>query len=50
MKRRALLTAFGSLQGVRDATVEQVAALDGFSQASAEKLVAALRSDASSTP
>ena len=48
MKRRALLTAFGSLQGVRDATVEQVAALDGFSQASAERLVAALRGDASS--
>ena len=50
MKRRALLTAFGSLQGVRDATVEQIAALDGFSQASAAKVVAALRGDFSSTP
>ncbi|MBM3886228.1 MAG: excinuclease ABC subunit C, partial [Gemmatimonadetes bacterium] len=50
MKRRALLTAFGSLQGVRDATVEQIASLDGFSQASAARLVAALRGDLSSTP
>lgn len=42
MKRRALLTAFGSLQGVKDATVEQIAALDGFSAASAQKLLHAL--------
>jgi len=49
MKRRALLTAFGSLQGVRDATVEQIASLDGFSQASAARLVAALRGDLSSS-
>jgi len=41
-KRRALLTAFGSLQGVKDATVEQIAALDGFSATSARKLLLAL--------
>ncbi|HRN54337.1 MAG TPA: helix-hairpin-helix domain-containing protein, partial [Gemmatimonadaceae bacterium] len=41
-KRSALLKAFGSLQGVKDATVEQVAALEGFSAASAQKLLDAL--------
>jgi excinuclease ABC subunit C len=42
VKRRALLTAFGSLQGVREATVEQIAALEGFSEASARKLLEGL--------
>lgn len=42
-KRRALLTAFGSLQGVREATVEQIAALPGFSAASAAKILAAVQ-------
>lgn len=42
-KRRVLLQAFGSLQGVRDATPEAIAALPGFSLASAHKLLAALR-------
>lgn len=42
VKRRALLAAFGSLQGVRDATVEQIAALEGFSASSARKLLEAL--------
>lgn len=41
-KRSALLSAFGSLQGVKDATVEQIAALEGFSAASAQKLLEAL--------
>jgi excinuclease ABC subunit C len=41
-KRSALLKAFGSLQGVKDATVEQIAALEGFSDASARKLLQAL--------
>lgn len=41
-KRSALLKAFGSLQGVKDATVEQIAALEGFSAASARKLLDAL--------
>jgi excinuclease ABC subunit C len=42
-RRRALLTAFGSLQGVREATVEQIAKLEGFSEASARKLLDALK-------
>jgi excinuclease ABC subunit C len=42
-KRRALLRAFGSVQGVRDATIEQIAALPGFSPASAQRILDALR-------
>ena len=42
-KRRALLTAFGSLQGVREATVEQIAAVEGFSAKSAQKVLDALK-------
>jgi excinuclease ABC subunit C len=42
VKRRALLTAFGSLQGVKEATVEQIAALEGFSESSAIKVLRAL--------
>ncbi len=41
-KRRALLNAFGSVQGVREAGVEAIAQLPGFSTASAERLLAAL--------
>jgi excinuclease ABC subunit C len=41
-KRRQLLTAFGSVQGVRDASVSDIAALPGFTVASAEKLKIAL--------
>ncbi|HEX8851107.1 MAG TPA: excinuclease ABC subunit UvrC [Gemmatimonadaceae bacterium] len=41
-KRRALLKAFGSVQGVRDAGVEGIAALPGFSSASAERILSAL--------
>ena len=42
VKRRALLSTFGSLQGVRDATLEQIAAVDGFSPASARKVLESL--------
>jgi excinuclease ABC subunit C len=42
VKRRALLQAFGSLQGVREATVEQISALEGFSEVSARKLLEGL--------
>lgn len=42
-RRRQLLRAFGSLQGVRDATVDAIAALPGFSPKSAERVLAALR-------
>jgi excinuclease ABC subunit C len=41
-KRRQLLHAFGSVQGVRDASPEAIAALPGFSLASARRLLAAL--------
>ena len=41
-KRRALLTAFGSVQGVREASVEQIAAVPGFGPGSAERLLSAL--------
>jgi excinuclease ABC subunit C len=43
IKRRQLLAAFGSVQGVRDASPEQLTALPGWSQASAERLLAALQ-------
>jgi excinuclease ABC subunit C len=43
VKRRALLTAFGSIQGVRAATPDQIAALPGWSAGAAEKLVEALK-------
>ena len=42
VKRRALLTAFGSLQGVREASVEQIAAVEGFSEARARAILASL--------
>jgi excinuclease ABC subunit C len=42
VKRRQLLTAFGSIQGVRDATPEAIAELPGWTVASARKLLDAL--------
>jgi excinuclease ABC subunit C len=42
-KRRLLLTTFGSLQAVRDASPEQIAAIPGFSLKSANKILASLR-------
>ena len=41
-KRRLLLSTFGSLAGVKAATVADIAALPGFSTASAQKLLDAL--------
>ena len=41
-KRRALLNAFGSIQGVRAAGAEAIAQLPGFSATSAQRLLAAL--------
>lgn len=38
-RRRELLHAFGSVQGVRNASVEDIAAVPGFSLASARKLL-----------
>jgi excinuclease ABC subunit C len=42
-KRRALLEKFGSLQGVREATVEAIADVPGFSAKSAERILASLK-------
>ncbi|MBA3557397.1 MAG: excinuclease ABC subunit UvrC [Gemmatimonadaceae bacterium] len=41
-KRRALLQAFGSVQGVRDASEADIAKLPGFTGASARRLLVAL--------
>jgi len=49
-KRRQLLAAFGSLQGVRDATPEAIAALPGFGQKTAERILETLRSTAPDAP
>jgi excinuclease ABC subunit C len=44
-RRRELLHAFGSLQGVKNATLEEIAALPGFSTKTAQKVIAALADD-----
>jgi excinuclease ABC subunit C len=49
-KRRALLAAFGSLQGVRDAPIEAIAALPGFGRKTADRIVAALRESSPLAP
>ncbi|HEY0997270.1 MAG TPA: excinuclease ABC subunit UvrC [Gemmatimonadaceae bacterium] len=41
-KRRQLLAAFGSVQGVRDATLESIAALPGFGVGTARKVLEGL--------
>jgi excinuclease ABC subunit C len=45
-KRRQLLEAFGSLEGVKTAAPEAIAALPGFSMKSAAKIQAVLRGEA----
>jgi excinuclease ABC subunit C len=42
VRRRALLKAFGSVQGVREATAEQIATVPGFTVATAHKLLTSL--------
>ncbi len=49
-KRRQLLSAFGSLQGVRDASPEAIAALPGFGQKTAERILEALRKTSPTAP
>lgn len=49
-KRRQLLAAFGSLQGVRDAAPEAIAALPGFGQKTAERIVAVLHNNSPTAP
>ena len=45
-RRRTLLHAFGSLQGVKDAPEEEIAKLPGFSPASAKKIKESLAAQA----
>jgi excinuclease ABC subunit C len=49
-RRRALLTRFGSLQGIKEAKLEDIAALPGFSAASARKLLDVLSPPTSDLP
>jgi excinuclease ABC subunit C len=44
-RRRALLRTFGSLQGVKEATADDIAKLPGFSRASAERILQLLRGE-----
>jgi excinuclease ABC subunit C len=49
-KRRQLLAAFGSLQGVREASVEAIAKLPGFGEKSAARIVELLRANSPTAP
>ncbi len=50
-RRRLLLTTFGSVQAIRDATAEQIAAVPGFSVRGARRVLDALRaSDVTAAP
>ena len=50
VKRRQLLHAFGSIEGVRAAGAEAIAALPGFTLASAQRLLEALAQGAPTAP
>ncbi len=49
-KRRALLRHFGSVQGVREASEEEIATLPGFSTTSARRLLDSLAASAPTAP
>jgi excinuclease ABC subunit C len=49
-KRRLLLTTFGSVQAIRDATPEQIAAVPGFSLKSAARIQDSLRASDALAP
>ena len=49
-RRRELIHAFGSVQGVRNASVEDIAAVPGFSPVSARKLLDALANGSTVAP
>ena len=50
VKRRQLLHAFGSIEGVRAAGVEAIAALPGFTPSSAQRVLEALAQSAPAAP
>ncbi|MDB4883190.1 MAG: UvrABC system protein [Gemmatimonadetes bacterium] len=49
-KRKLLLTTFGSLQAIREATPEQIGAVPGFSVKSAQRILDALRASDALAP
>jgi excinuclease ABC subunit C len=49
-KRRQLLEAFGSLQGVRDASLDTIAALPGFGKKTAGRILQSLNDSAPTAP
>jgi excinuclease ABC subunit C len=49
-KRRRLLTTFGSVQAIRDATPEQIAEVPGFSVKSGRRILDALRASDALAP
>jgi len=49
-RRRALLHTFGSVQAIREATPEQIAAVPGFSLKSAQRILDALRASDALAP
>jgi excinuclease ABC subunit C len=49
-KRKLLLSTFGSLQAIRDATPEQIGAVPGFSAKSGQKILDALRASDALAP
>jgi excinuclease ABC subunit C len=49
-KRKLLLTTFGSVQGIRDATPEQIGAVPGFSAKSGQRILEALRASDALAP
>jgi excinuclease UvrABC nuclease subunit len=50
VKRRQLLQTFGSVQGVREATPEAIAALPGWTETSARKLLDSLAESSPTRP
>ena len=50
VKRRLLLQTFGSVQGIRDAGIDEVAKIPGFNQERAERLIQALAQTAPTAP
>jgi excinuclease ABC subunit C len=50
VKRRELLRAFGSVQGIRDAGIEEIAKLPGFTRNSAARLIEALAATSPTAP